>query len=132
MSGLIASIVAIAQGLLAFVIGALIAALSFGAAWALFWSVVSAVGVKKGVCRSGTLGNAVAAGLLQVALLVGMFRFVDFGQFRLFSLWCGVVYVPLHVILTGTRKLPDGRRAGLLKLTELRTMVHGMLHGTHH
>lgn len=129
MNALIASI---AQALLAFVIGVLMAALSLGAVWALFWSVVSAVGLSRGTCRPGTLRNAVAAGLMQIVLLVGMMWFVEFGQLRRVPLWFGVVYVPLHLILTGSHKQPDGRRAGSRKLTELRTMVHGMLHGTHH
>ncbi len=132
MNALTVSIVGIVQTLGLFLIGALLMALSLGTVWALFWSGAAVVGVLRGTCRPAILWNAVAAGFVQVFLLVGMLWLMDVGRFRPLSLWAGAAWVPLLLIVRGARTLPDGRYAGSLKLAELRTMIHGMLHGPHH
>jgi len=119
------------DGLLDFVLGAVVGGLTMSACWGLFWLAIGIVGLTRRTCGWRVMLTSFT--VLAVPLLVGLaFLWLRGAALPYGSAFgSGLFVVPLVLVGFALRQAPDGQWAGTHMLSGVRHLMDELL-GRHH
>ncbi|MDF0666163.1 MAG: hypothetical protein P0119_08820 [Nitrospira sp.] len=112
------------------VVGFLTGGLALSAAWGLFWSVISLVGLSRGTCGRRVLFMSLVGGSVPLALAVVLVAWMGHLERMNAVFAVGLMGMPTVLGVLWLRRMPDGQRAGTHLTAGVRHLMEDLL-GVH-
>lgn len=109
------------------VVGFLTGGLALSAAWGLFWSVISLVGLSRGTCGRRVLFMSLVGGSVPLALAVVLVAWMDHLERMNAVFAVGLMGMPTVLGVLWLRRMPDGQRAGTHLAAGVRHLMEDLL-----
>lgn len=112
------------------VVGFLTGGLALSAAWGLFWSVISLVGLRRDTCGWRVLFMSLVGGSVPLVLAIVLVWWMGHLE-RMTSVFAaGLMGMPTVLVVLWLRRMPDGQRAGTHLAAGVRHLMENLL-GVH-
>lgn len=110
--------------------GFLMGGLTLSAAWGLFWSAISLVGLSRRTCEWRIVFMSVAGGFVPLTLATVLVWWMDHLERMTTAFAVGLIGMPAVLAALWLRRMPDGQRAGAHLAAGVRHLMGNLL-GTH-
>lgn len=112
------------------VVGFLTGGLALSAAWGLFWSVISLVGLIRRTCGGRVLGMSLLGGGVPLVLAIVLVWWMGHLERMSVVFAVGLMGMPTVLGVLWLRRMPDGQRAGTHLVAGVRHLMEDLL-GVH-
>jgi len=119
------------DGLLDAAMGAVIGGLMMSACWGLFWLAIGMIGLMRRTCGWQVVLNSLAVSSVPLMLALGLVWWRGPAPVSGTAFAFGLCLMPLVLVGFGSRRAPDGQRAGAHMLGGVRHLMDELL-GKHH